>query len=166
MRKLVLGIFIFFITITSIHAQEGLRAGLNIGLPLNETSDMSTLNVGIDISLLRYVGEKLSLGGVSGYTHYLANTTNNGLEVNNEDLSFIPVAASARYQFSKVIFGSFDIGYAIAVQGEEGGTYYQTKFGWYGNKMDVFAFYKGISLNTGALVSVGVGFAYKILPAK
>ena len=110
----------------------------------------------------------LELGALTGYDYwagkdydfeFMGVTT----KVKGADAGFIPLAASAKYNFGGSLFGGVDLGYAIYVgDGDgDGGFLYQPKFGYSGASFDAFGFYKGISVDGGTFSSVGAGFAYK-----
>ncbi|WP_121666649.1 hypothetical protein [Mesonia aquimarina] len=164
MKKMLLTVAIATLGIFGAQAQEGFKLGAHVGLPMGDVEEFTTLNLGIDASYHWNVGEGFDVGIATGYTTFLGEEFDTPLgTVEAEDLSYIPVAASARYSFAENWFGGVDLGYALSTDDEvsDSGFYYQPKAGYQTMKIDVFAFYKGISLDGGNASALGIGAAYK-----
>lgn len=152
------------------NAQDGkFKLGAHVGLPMGDIKDSSSLNLGLDAAYVWNVADKFSAGVVTGYSTYLAKkeTIDAGfgvtVEVKGEDSAFIPVAATGQYSITENLFLGADLGYAIYVgSGEgDGGFLYQPKFGYQTEKIELYAGYKGISVEGSAYSSVNLGFNYK-----
>ena len=167
MKKLCIVAVLAIFSFTSIKAQEGFSGGVHVGIPSGDISDLSGLNLGLDLTYLFNVAEGFDAGITTGYTHFTGKdqtfSTGDGgsISFEVEDFGFIPIAGTARYSFSENIFGAADLGYGISTNGGTGGFYYQPKAGYKTETMDVFGFYKGISRDGATVGSFGVGAAFR-----
>ena len=162
MKKLCLVALITVLSFTNLEAQGGFSAGVHLGIPVADASDISGFNFGLDVSYLFEVSDEFQAGLTSGYTHFTGKSIDLGFgTVSVEDFGFIPLAGTARYGFSDQVFGSVDLGYGISTNGGTGGFYYQPKVGYKTDVLDIFGFYKGISRDGATVGSVGVGAAYR-----
>ncbi|TWI03129.1 hypothetical protein IQ05_00057 [Flavobacterium tiangeerense] len=152
------------------NAQEGkFKVGAHLGLPMGDIKESASLNLGADIAYVWTLDSKFSAGLVTGYTSYLAKTYtyNDGftsIEFKPDPAGFLPVAGTAQYSLSDNLFLGTDLGYALYVgKGEgEGGLYYQPKFGYQTEKIEVYVGYKGISVDGGTFSSLNLGFNFKL----
>lgn len=151
------------------NAQEGkFKLGAHVGLPMGDIKDASSLNLGADLAYVWNVADKFTVGVATGYTSYLGKEYTETVfgttyTVKTDAVGFIPVAGTAQYSLSDNLFLGADLGYAIYVgEGDgDGGVYYQPKFGYQAEKFEVYAGYKGISVDGGTFSSINVGFNYK-----
>ena len=185
MKKFLLVAAFAVCGIFSANAQ-GFKVGANVGYPIGDAGDAYSLQVGLDVAYTWEVGDGFQVGATTGYLRYFGEDmeeTLNGvtIEVESVDAGFIPIAATAQYTFGEMWFLGADIGYAVYVgEGDgNGGFLYQPKFGWSSESIDVYAFYKGISISDeettqsygdvevttstggGTASSVGLGVAFK-----
>jgi hypothetical protein len=156
MKKIILsiaGLLVFGFA----NAQDGgFKVGAHIGLPLGDIKDFSSLNLGADVAYTWRVADKFDAGIVSGYTSYLGK---DGFDA----VGFIPVAATAQYSISDTMFLGADIGYGIGASSDtDGGFLYQPKVGYQTDKMEVYASYKGISVDGATFSSVNLGVNFKL----
>lgn len=167
MKRIILST-IAVMTFGFANAQDGhFKVGAHVGLPVGNTSDLFSVNLGADVSYLWNVADKFSAGVTTGYTTYIgkdytAYIGNVAYEmIRSTNQSFIPIAGTAQYSIADNFFVGADLGYAINVDGDiDGGFLYQPKFGFQTKKIEVYTSYKGIS-NNGTLSSVNLGFNYK-----
>jgi len=152
------------------NAQDGsFKAGVNLGLPMGDIKDAYSLNIGLEAAYTWSISDKFNAGVGAGYAHYLGKTETINLggfgsvEVDYEDAGFVPVFGTAQYSFTDNIFAGADLGYALGVapSGNDGGFYYQPKVGYQAEKYEVFAGYKGVSVDGGTFSSLNLGFNYK-----
>lgn len=147
------------------NAQEGgFKAGINLGLPMGDIEDSYSLAVGLDVAYTWKVADKFDVGITTGYAHYMGKTSDfMGIEVEFDDAGFIPLAATAQYSITNNLFLGADLGYALGVSpdGNDGGFLYQPKFGYQTDKLELYAGYKGISVDGGTFSSLNLGFNYK-----
>ena len=168
MKKIILTVAAIFV-IGVASAQEGkFKAGINLGLPMGDIKDSYSLAVGLDVAYTWSITDKFQAGLTTGYAHYMGKSTDidtgfGMMTVDFEDAGFVPLAATAQYSLSDNLFVGADLGYALGVSpsGNDGGFLYQPKIGYQTEKMEVYAGYKGISVDGGTFTSVNLGFNYK-----
>lgn len=175
MKKLLLTVAIAVFGIIGTQAQEGFKLGAHLGLPIGDIDEATSLNLGLDVAYHWNISGGFDLGVTTGYTTFTGKDYDvPGGEIEGDNISFIPIAASARYSFNEQWFVGADLGYAVATEdGADGGVYYQPKVGYKFLSVDLFAFYKGISIkqeysngfatveSTTTAGSVGIGAAYR-----
>lgn len=145
MKKLFLSAAVAVLGLVSANAQ--FEAGAYAGAPLGD-SDGFSINAGATFSYLVEVVDGLKVGGTAGVDHFFgkeydfANVT-----IDGEDATFIPVAASAKYNFNPKFFVGLDLGYAIGVSdgAGDGGFLARPRVGFSLPIVDLYAFYKNIS---------------------
>lgn len=164
MKKILLTV-VAVLGLAFANAQEGgFKAGIHAGLPMGDAGDVYSMNFGVDVAYMWQIAEKFDAGVTTGYSYFSGKSVDLGpfgeLKVNG---SFVPVAGSGQYSFSDNLFGGLDLGYALYTgDGEgDGGVYYQPKIGYQTETFEVYAAYKGISVEGGSVSSVGLGFNYK-----
>ncbi|GGG50237.1 hypothetical protein [Bizionia arctica] len=173
MKKLILLAAVAVFGFTNVHAQDDFAekaesgsfyVGANIGFSLindnyyyndNNGGDYGSFNFGFDVAYLFEVIENLEVGGLVGYTQYIAkgsyasydNDYEDFVYVDFEDASFIPIAASARYYFGNhKFFGGLDLGVGINVAGDaKTGFYARPKFGFDLGPIALIASFQSIS---------------------
>lgn len=175
MKKVILLTALVVFGLTNSSAQEDVvekaksgsfYLGANVGFSLisdsyyysdSNNDDYGSFNFGFDAAYLFELIDNLEVGGLVGFTQYIAKgsywngeTNNNGnslVYVDFEDASFIPVAASARYYFGDHrFFGGLDLGVAINVAGDANtGFYARPKFGFDLGVIALIASFQSIS---------------------
>lgn len=158
MKKIVIAVLAvcsFGISYSQIDVEEKAKAGsfylgANIGVPLNNASDISSFNFGFDGAYLFELIENLEFGGLVGYTHFIGDGVyyyqgNN--QYKYKDVSFIPIAASGRYYFADhTFFGGLDLGIGINAAGDaKSGFYARPKFGYNLGSLALIASFQNIS---------------------
>lgn len=174
---------LFFVLVTVFafgfaNAQEGEpKIGVNLGFPVGDASDFTSISFGADIAYLWSVAPQFKAGLTAGYLNYTGKKEHGE---KRDNLGFIPIAATAQYSLAPEFFVGADLGYALGVSPSEskGGFYYLPKVGYQTNLFEAYVGYKGISnkfkasgniggtdfsisknQNMGAIV---VGFNYKL----
>lgn len=148
-------------------AQEGgFKAGINVGMPMGDAGDLYSFTVGAEVAYMWPISDEFQVGASVGYLTFMGGEDVDlgfGLSYTVEDAAFLPIAATAQYSFTENIFAGVDLGYAMgmAPSGMDGGIYYQPKVGYQTEKFEIYAGYKGISVEGGSFSSVGLGFNYK-----
>lgn len=169
MKKITLSI-IAVLAFGFANAQDGnFKVGAHVGLPLGDIEESTSLNLGLDVAYLWKISDKFSAGATTGYTTYLAKEQTFEMmgetyTVKGDAVGFIPVAATAQYSLSESLFLGADLGYAIYAGSEDGGEsgfLYQPKFGYQTEKIELYAGYKGISLDGATASSINLGFNFK-----
>jgi hypothetical protein len=166
MKKLLLSAFAVAAFSLAANAQEnsGLKAGIHIGPTMGDAADVYELNFGADLAYTFDVTDQFVAGFTTGYSYYSGKEIDYGGGVTDKiNGAFVPLAATAQYSVIPSIFVGADLGYALYVgDGEtDGGFYYQPKVGYQHEFFEVYAAYKGISVEDFTVSSVNLGFAYK-----
>lgn len=171
MKKLLFAAAFAAVGLVGVNAQTGVEGTVHVGIPVGDTSDVSSFNIGVDLAYLHPVADNFKLGAKVGYDHFIGKDykINDVVVAEGEDVGFIPLAATAKYEFGNNIFVGADLGYAFATtDGIDGGLFYQPKIGYSAATWDLYAGYKGISAgpeNNNTVDykfnAVSVGFAYK-----
>lgn len=171
MKKLFLTAAVAVFGLVGVNAQ--FEAGAYIGIPVADISDGYTVNIGATVGYYFPVIENLKVGGIVGYDHFILKS--DFKDVGGEDAGFIPIAASAKYNFVPNFFAGLDLGYAIGITdgAGDGGFLYRPTIGYSTSLVDIYAFYKGIAYSYEApnglafddiqatAGSVGIGAAFK-----
>ena len=166
MKKVLLTAAFAVAGMVGVSAQTtGVEGTVHVGIPVGDAADYSSFNVGVDLAYLHPIADNFKLGAKVGYDHFIADS--NFKDLGGEDFGFIPLAATAKYEFSNNLFVGADLGYAFSTQKiTDGGLFWQPKFGYSGASFDVYAGYKGISISNdnfknSNVDAVSLGFAYK-----
>lgn|SRR5690606_25457664 len=160
MKKLILLLALVFTGFTTVFGQ-GVKLGINAGLPVGDISDASNFQVGADVSYLYPATDMFSLGGLIGYSHFFMEDIDLPGVPDRTDASFLPIAASARFGFSDFLFVGGDLGYAVGLSdGNDGGFYYRPKVGYGLGKLAIIASFAGISVDGGDVSSVNLGIEF------
>ncbi|WP_312356372.1 hypothetical protein [Empedobacter sp.] len=168
MKKVLLTAALAVAGMVGVSAQtSGVEGTVHVGFPVGNASDVSSFNLGVDLAYLHPIANNFKLGAKVGYDHFIAKS--DFKDLGGEDFGFIPLAATAKYEFSNNLFIGGDLGYAIATKSDmDGGLFWQPKFGYSGANFDVYAGYKGIATSNNYgfdkkfnADAVSLGFAYK-----
>lgn len=175
MKKLLFSAALAVCTMMGVNAQStNFEAGAYAAIPMGDAGDFTSFNLGITAAYYWDVVANLKIGAMVGYDLFLAKEYDYGwVKVKGDDIGFVPIAASAKYDFGG-FFAGLNLGYAVATTKDmDGGFLYQPRFGYSGASFDVFGFYKGISSkqtvhtdlgkfsSSWTMSSIGAGFAYK-----
>lgn len=175
MKKLLFTAAFAAIGLVGVNAQTGLEGTVHVGIPVGDTADVSSFNLGVDLAYLWPVANDFGLGVKVGYDHFIGKDYDYRIAgqtytIDGKDYGFIPLAATAKYEFpSSNIFVAGDLGYAFATNdGVDGGLFWQPKLGYAADTWDLYVGYKGITAGpeNNSYVdykfnTVSVGFAYK-----
>lgn len=181
MKKLFLTAAVAVCGLGILNAQDsGFEAGAYVGIPVADVGDGASLNIGATVAYYFEVGEGFKVGGLLGYDHFIGkdeefDTGMGVVTLDAVDAGFIPIAASAKYNFTENFFAGADLGYAIGITdgAGDGGFLYRPRVGYSTSMVDIYAFYKGISYKyevvafgvnastTATAGSVGVGASFK-----
>ncbi|MEZ4802751.1 MAG: hypothetical protein R2797_08245 [Gelidibacter sp.] len=157
MKKLMLIAAFAVFGLSNVNAQD-FRVGANVGLPMGDIKDYSSVNIAVDVSYLWNVSEEFDAGLTAGYSTYLGK---DGADA----LGFLPIAAAGRFNVSEDFTIGADLGYAIGINpsGLDSGFYYAPKV-QYGvsESVDLVLAYKGISVNGVSISSLNLGVEFKL----
>lgn len=161
MRKFFIITALTVFGFTQISAQEGnFKVGAFFGLPMADASDTHSFNVGLDVAYLFDIADSFQVGPATGYSHSFGKTETVSagiftMEIDYEDMQFIPLAAAARFNLDTFYFGA-DLGYAIGINdGNKGGVYYRPKVGYNFGPLAAFISYTGVSVKSEVTVGEG-----------
>lgn len=134
-----------------------MKVGVDVGFPMGDIKDGTSLNLGVNGAYLWNVGEGFDVGAGVSYNMYMAKEVDG---FKDDNASFLPIYGTANYSFTENIFGGVDLGYALglAPSGIDGGVYYQPKVGYQTDKYEFFLGYKAISSKQEVTVDTGFGY--------
>lgn len=141
--------------------QEGhFKVGANLGIPMGDIDDFSSIAFGFDLAYLWPVAERFKAGATVGYLNFVGKKYHGS---KRQNIDFIPIAATGQYSITQNIFVGADLGYGIGLSpsGNDGGFYYQPKVGYQIDLFEVYLGYKGVTKNHGNAAALSIGFNYK-----
>lgn len=154
MKKSILLLVLVFFGITSAFSQ-GLRFGINAGLPVGDVSDFSSFQLGTDIAYMVSLADVAAVGPMIGYSHFFGKD-------DWEARQFVPIAASGRFNLLSLALG-LDLGYALGIDdGNDGGFYYRPQIGFSLGRLGLIASYQGINVNDVNVNSINLGLEFGI----
>jgi len=164
MKKLLLIVVVALMSLTAAQAQGQFRAGISGGLPIGDAGDLATFAIAIDLGYLFEISDAVDIGATTGYSHTFGDTIDLGGfgQVEIEDIQFIPIAASGRFEVATNFTLGGDVGYALGVNdGNDGGFYYSPR-AQYGvsDAIDIVVAFRGVAVDGGSwdIVTAGVEF--------
>ena len=181
MKKIVLAAFLGIFSFAGLQAQEGtFEVGPYIGAPVGDT-DGTSVNTGVTFGYYFGVIPKLKVGPMIGVDHFFGKEYDRGgYHFDKEDKTFIPIAASAKFNFTERFYAGLDLGYAIGVSDAagKGGFLARPQIGFSLPMVDIYGYFKTINYayaddywdeydgpedwdDNWNLGSVGVGAAFK-----
>ena len=134
------------------------KAGLTAGVPMSDTKDVASFNVGVDVRAQYLFTAHFAVGVASGYNHFFAKE-----EI--EDFGVIPLAGFARYYFQKEgLFIGTDFGYGFLsnVENNDGGLYINPQIGYHNRDWNFYGFYQNTFTDAINIRSLGLGATYNI----
>ena len=158
---LVVAIFIAGVSFNDAKAQDGMMSiDAQFGLPMGDVDDVTDIQVGINFNYYFIeVMEALKVGGRVGYNTFIVDSD---LSDFVDNVEFLMLAASGRYDFSESLFARLDIGYAVGLNdGNDGAAFVEPRLGYNLGNFDVFAYYQSIFDSDVSVGALGVGFALK-----
>lgn len=176
MKKLLFTAAIAVFLFTGANAQNGnFEVGPYLGAPVGD-ADGASFNAGATFAYYVEVIPRLKVGGMVGVDHFFGKDYDyHGIEIEKSDATFIPLAASAKFNITDKFFAGLDLGYAIGVSDAagDGGFLARPRIGFSLPFLDIYGYYKSISYSydlgddyadwddSWTLGSVGVGAAFK-----
>jgi len=164
MKKVLFLAAFIIMGVTSMNAQNQFRAGISGGLPIGDAGDFATFAIAVDLGYLFEISDTFDAGVATGYSHSFGDEIDLGVlgTVDVEDVQFIPIAGSARFEVAPNFTLGADLGYAVGINdGNDGGFYYSPR-AQYGvsEAIDIVVAFRGVSLDGGSwdIVSAGVEF--------
>ncbi len=162
MKKLLLVSF-WMLTAVSIHAQEGLKIGIQAGLPFDDFNPVTDIVLGADLGYMFALNETLDLGLSVGYIHGFPETFKSGAaQLDLPSIAFLPLATSLRIWTSNSFSFGGKLGYALGINdGNDGGLYYRPIIGYLmSSKTEINISYTGIKLENSQWSTITFGIQY------
>lgn len=155
MRKLLLVAVLALFGLSHSYAQGDLKMGVHGGIPVGDIDEVSDFQVSADIAYLFNFMGLLEAGPLVGYMHFFAE--------DQDDIQYVPVAASARLGLPQSFFAGLDLGYGIAVDNDsEGGFYFRPQIGYTFLNFGLVLSYAGISDDNIDIGSINLGVEVKL----
>lgn len=140
MKKILLVAACVTLGFLSSKAQFTFGAGVNVGLPVGDASDVSSFGLGAELQGEYKFAEKVSGIGTTGYTHFFGKDLGGGVKFN---YGAIPVLAGARVYPTEFLYVGAQAGYSFYTgDASEGGFTYKPQVGY-----DAQSFQLGLSYN-------------------
>lgn len=156
MKKFI--IFGALILCATLGFSQGFKAGVNVGIPVGDASDVSNIQAGADIAYLFGVADTFSVGPMLGYSNFFPEDSDLF-----DNIQFLPIAASGRLGLGEAFFLGADLGYAVGLdKGNDGGFYYRPQLGYDFGVVGLVASYSGVSMNGGSISSINLGLEFGI----
>ena len=141
------------------NAQEGFKLAINAGLPMGDASDYYMINLSADLDYLFHVTEEIHLGIATGYSHYLAKSS----EENVDDFSFIPIGGTAQFNISDDFIVGADVGFGVGIMPKEndGGFFYAPRVQYaFNDNLDLVLTYQGLATNSQQFNALTLGLEF------
>ncbi len=159
MKKISLFCLTVLFGMSLLQAQGEFRAGISGGIPIGDAGDFATFAIAVDLGYLLEISDEFDAGVTTGYSHSFGDEIG-GFEL--DDVQFIPVAASGRFEVAPDFTLGADVGYAIGVNdGNDGGFYYSPRAQYsVSDAIDIVVAFRGISESGSSwnIISAGVEF--------
>ncbi|WP_353778427.1 outer membrane beta-barrel protein [Winogradskyella sp. 3972H.M.0a.05] len=163
MKKFCLVAVFAIAAMFSVNAQGQFRAGLSGGIPIGDAGDLATFAIAVDLGYLFEISDSFDAGVATGYSHSFGDSIDIlGVSVDLDDVQFIPIAASGRFEVAPDFTLGADVGYAVGIgDGSDGGFYYSPRAQYsVSEAIDIVAAYRGVSVDGGSwdIITAGVEF--------
>jgi hypothetical protein len=146
------------------------NAGVELGLPLGDFSDIYSFGVGATVQANYQLNPKIDLTLNTGYLNYFGKTVDAGsVSVKYGNLGVIPVLAGARYWLTENIYGAAQLGISFwSINGtasasnasSENNFTWSPAIGYRVSKFDISLKYNSINASESSLNSLGLRAAY------
>ncbi len=164
MKKIAL-IFVFMLFGFATYAQEGMKFGIQGGLPFNDFNDDVGVVAGADFGYSWALNEVIDLGIMTGYIYGFPEKfkTGNAL-LDLPSIQFAPLSASLRIWPTKSFSFGGNVGQAFGLNGaKEGGFYYRPQLGYLMSACtEVNLSYTAIGLDNKTWATVTLGMLYTL----
>ena len=141
------------------YSQEGFKLAINAGLPMGDSSDYYMVNLSADLDYLFHVTEEIHLGIATGYSHYLAKSS----EETIDDFSFIPIGGTAQINISDDFIVGADVGFGVGIMPKEndGGFFYAPRVQYaFNENLDLVLSYQGLVTNSAQMNALSIGLEF------
>ncbi len=161
-------VFLSICLTTGLLAQEGVKIGLQGGLPFDDFNNEVSVVVGANVGYMWALNKTLDLGITAGFLNGFAETYQSDVILTDlPNVQFAPLAGSVRIWPSRSLSFGVDAGQAFGLNdGNDGGLYYRPQMGYLmGPRTEVNLSYSSIDLDERAWTTVTLGVLYTI-PSK
>lgn len=157
MKKMLFIAFFAICGLGTANAQS-FNAGVNLGLPAGDADMVSSFVLGGEVNYMFTSDDTFNYGVTAGINFFFKKDP-------FDNASFLPIAASGRYNLSEDFVLGADLGYALGLSpsGNDGGFYYRPMLGYnLSEKMMVTASYSTVNVSNGGgnWGSFGVGLMF------
>lgn len=162
MKKFILLIVLAVMGLGTSYSQGNFRLGVNAGLPMGDSADFTSFQLGTDVAYMINLAGVAAVGPMVGYSHFFGDSGEEvgGVSLEVDDAQFVPIAASGRFNLLSLALG-LDLGYALGLNdGNDGGFYYRPQVGFSIGPVGLIASYQGISMDGGSVASVNLGVEF------
>ena len=166
MKKTIFFAALFVMGMLTTTAQNEFRAGLSGGIPIGDAGDFATFAIAVDLGYLFEISDSFDAGVATGYSNSFGDEiTIAGVTVELDNVQFIPVAASGRFEVAPNFTLGADVGYAIGINdGNDGGFYYSPRLRYhFTERLAVEAAYRSILIDDYDASSVSAGVIFVLL---
>ena len=152
------------LSLSLLSAQEGLKIGIQGGLPLGDFDRQVSLVLAADLGYMWALGEVVDLGPAVGFINGFTDNFNEDLGADLPNVQFLPLAASIRVWPSNNFSFGIDGGYAVGINsGNNGGLYGRPIIGYLlGAQSEINLSYTHVSLEDVNWGSVTLGLLFTI----
>ena len=163
MKKVIVTLVALVALITNAQAQKfTIGAGANVGLPVGDAADISSVTVGGELQGEYSFNKTVSAVFTTGYTHFIVKDFE-GIKFN---YGIVPFLAGARFYPSPKVFIGGQLGYGFFTGDAEGdGFVYRPQVGYNAGVAEVALSYNGIS-NNGTISWIGLSGIFKFVKHK
>jgi len=166
MKKVLFIAAFVLVGLGNVNAQNGsFNAGVSIGFPTGDISDISSLAISVEANYLFEISDQFKVGPSISYLHYIGKKDILGSGFDADDISFLPIAAAARFAASEKFTIGADLGYGIGISPDdiEGAFYYRPMVGYnISEKVMLQATYTGMSKEGSTISNFGVGAMFSL----
>lgn len=160
-------LYMVFFAAPILSAQEGVKLGIQGGLPFNDFNSEVGEVVGVDVGYMKALGEVLDIGVMAGFINgFPEKYERENPLVDFPHVQFVPLAGSIRIWPSDAFSFGGDVGYAFGINnGNEGGLYYRPMIGYLlGPKTEINLSHTNIKLENRDWTTVTLGVLYTFMP--
>ena len=156
MKKVCIIIGLVFVGLTA-SAQDGLRVGINGGIPVGDADLFSSFAGSLDVDYDWEVSEDFNVGAATGLGYYFGKNGGDGFK-------YLPIVGSFDYRISEDVSAGANVGYAVSLESGGGGdlTWRLQVRLEISDDVDAQAIYDNLSGDGITFSYIGVGFGFNL----
>tara|TARA_R110002050_G_scaffold196426_2_gene331365 strand:+ start:70675 stop:71187 length:513 start_codon:yes stop_codon:yes gene_type:complete len=159
-------ILVFTLLGLASYGQQGMKFGVQGGIPLENFNDQIGIVLGVDFGHMWALSEVVDAGIMVGYIHGFPEKfgTEDAL-IDLPSIQFLPISASVRVWTSNSFSFGGEIGQAIGInEGNDGGLYYRPQIAYLmGPNTEVNLSYTTVQLENTSWNTVTLGFLHTLV---